>query len=128
MKRPRQAVNIIMVMNLNHNFSCGERLRQLRSARALSQEQLALQAGITPAYLGLVERGQRNPTVNTIEALCNVLNISLSEFFSTEERKPAIQDDVTAQICFQLKGMSQAEREAYLQLIRLVMKIQHLNP
>ena len=117
-----------MVMNLNHNFSCGERLRQLRCARALSQEQLALRAGITPAYLGLVERGQRNPTVNTIEALCNVLNISLSEFFSTEERKPDAQDDITAQICFQLKDMSQAEREAYLQLIKLVMKIQNLNP
>lgn len=117
-----------MVMNLNHNFSCGERLRQLRGARALSQEQLALRAGITPAYLGLVERGQRNPTVNTIEALCNVLNISLSEFFSTEERKPAVQDDITAQICFQLKDMRQEEKEAYLQLIKLVMKIQQLNP
>ena len=54
---------------MNTNFSCGKRIKELRIERGLSQERVALNAGITPAYLGLVERGQRNATVNL---RCNV--------------------------------------------------------
>ena len=54
-------------------FDFGQRLRFLRMQRSLSQEELALTAGITPAYLGMVERGEKNPTLITIEKLCCAL-------------------------------------------------------
>ena len=68
------------------SYNIGLRLRNLRKAARLSQEQTAL-AAITPAYLGQIERNEKNPTILTIEKLCTVFNISLSEFFSNH--KPA---------------------------------------
>ena len=40
----------------------GERIRQARKAKGLSQESLALQADLDRSYVGGVERGQRNPS------------------------------------------------------------------
>ena len=73
------------------SYNIGLRLRNLRKAARLSQEQTALAANITPAYLGQIERNEKNPTILTIEKLCTVFNISLSEFFSNH--KPASNDD-----------------------------------
>ena len=55
-----------MVIELDSNFRIGNRVRELRLACGLSQEQLALEANITPAYLCQVERGNRNPTVASV--------------------------------------------------------------
>ena len=40
----------------------GARIRQMRQVRGLSQEQLALEAGLDRSYVGGVERGERNIT------------------------------------------------------------------
>jgi transcriptional regulator with XRE-family HTH domain len=60
----------------------GRRLRELRKARGLSQEELAHRAGLHYTYLGGVERGERNPALKNITALAGALDISLAEFFS----------------------------------------------
>ena len=55
-------------------------LRRLRVAADLSQEELARRAGLHRNFVGLVERGARNPTFNTITALLAVLETSWEEF------------------------------------------------
>ena len=111
--------------NKNSNFSCGNRIKQLRQERALSQERLALNAGITPTYLGLVERGKKNATVATIEAICDALHISLAEFFSVANTPVTIEDDTGMQILHQLTGLSDGERQLVLQIIKNVVQIHH---
>ena len=59
----------------------GWNLRQLRVARGLSQERLALLAGIDRAYVGRVERGSENVTIATIEALARVLVVPVARLF-----------------------------------------------
>lgn len=103
---------------MNKNFSCGNRIKELRTERSLSQERLALNAGITPAYLGLVERGKRNATVTTIERICAALNISLAEFFSVADSFTPVDDDIGKQILYQLSGLSDEEKQLFLQLIK----------
>jgi transcriptional regulator with XRE-family HTH domain len=44
----------------------GERIRQARKAKGLSQESLALEANIDRSYLGEVERGDQNPSFNLL--------------------------------------------------------------
>lgn len=59
----------------------GERVRELRLARGLSQEELAFKAGIHRTYLGGIERGKRNPSLKNINAVAQALDITLSELF-----------------------------------------------
>lgn len=60
----------------------GERVRQLRLAMNLSQEELAFKAGVHRTYLGSIERGERNPSLKNIAAIAKALDITLSELFS----------------------------------------------
>ncbi|MRI57718.1 XRE family transcriptional regulator [Methylobacterium sp. DB1607] len=50
-------------------------LRRLRSARGLSQESLAIDAGVAAPYLSGIERGARNPTVDVLDRLAGVLDV-----------------------------------------------------
>lgn len=117
-----------MVIELDSNFRIGNRVRELRLACGLSQEQLALEANITPAYLCQVERGNRNPTVALMGRLCNVLGVTLAEFFSEqEEKREETRDLWMERIAAQLCGKSEQEKEQILQIIKCVFKIQNLG-
>jgi transcriptional regulator with XRE-family HTH domain len=51
----------------------GERIREARKVKGLSQEDLALQSNTAPSYIGGVERGQRNPSFKKLCAIGKVL-------------------------------------------------------
>ena len=51
----------------------GERIRQARKIKGLSQEGLALATNIAPSYIGGVERGQRNPSCKVLCAIAKIL-------------------------------------------------------
>lgn len=62
----------------------GARVRYFRHLRGLSQEQLALQAGINPAFLGHLERGLKSPTITTLDKLVRALSITFEELFAED--------------------------------------------
>ncbi len=59
----------------------GQRVRELRLSKGLSQEELAFQAGMHRTYLGGIERGDRNPSLENIAAIAKALDVTLSELF-----------------------------------------------
>jgi transcriptional regulator with XRE-family HTH domain len=59
----------------------GRRVRALRKARGLSQEELAHRAGIHWTYLGGIERGERNPALLNIGRLARALDVAITELF-----------------------------------------------
>ena len=59
----------------------GERIRQLRKSDNLSQEQLAEITGLHRNYIGMVERGERNPSLLNINILAQAFQLSLRELF-----------------------------------------------
>ena len=66
----------------------GHRVRELREAKGLSQEELAFKIGVHRTYLGGIERGERNPSLKNIDLIANALGISLAELFLFGKRKP----------------------------------------
>lgn len=69
----------------------GWNLRRIRVAAGVSQEQLAVDAGVDRTYVGRIERGLENPTVGNLEKLAAALSIHISELFMRPkpgERRP----------------------------------------
>ena len=54
----------------------GQLVRKYRKERNMSQEQLALLCNMDRSYLGRIERGEVNPTLEKIYELSNALKIS----------------------------------------------------
>jgi len=59
----------------------GQRIRNFRTSKGLSQERLAELSGCHPTYIGQLERGEKNATVESIEKITVALNVSLSKLF-----------------------------------------------
>lgn len=57
----------------------GEAVRQLRKKRGVTQEAVARAADITTATLSLIERGQANPTWDTLKKITTALDSSMGE-------------------------------------------------
>ena len=63
----------------------GNRLREIRTKKRISQEDLALKAGVDRSYMGRLERGELNPTLTKICQLSEALEIDVVDFFSTKK-------------------------------------------
>ena len=109
-----------MVIKMSKNFSCGKRIKELRTKQGISQEQLALSADLTPAYIGLIERGCKNPTVLTIEKLCNALHISLYDFFAESVSDINDYNPYLSQIIHILSRKNESECKHYLKIIEMI--------
>ena len=59
----------------------GDRVREERLKRNLSQEQLAAKAGVHRTYIGMIERAEKNITLENIQKIAGALSIMLSEIF-----------------------------------------------
>lgn len=59
----------------------GANIRRFRKDRGLSQESLALSADLDLRYLGGIERGEHNPTVDLLGRIAEVLGKHPSTFF-----------------------------------------------
>ncbi|KJD43552.1 helix-turn-helix domain-containing protein [Paenibacillus terrae] len=65
--------------------SVGERIRTIRKAKGLTQQQLAELSELDDAYIGSVERGERNFSIDTLEKVLTALNVSISELMFSKE-------------------------------------------
>ena len=68
-----------MAKDLRANL--GARIRELRKDLRWSQERLAEACGMHWTYIGQVERGERNLTLHSIQAIAKALKIKISDLF-----------------------------------------------
>ena len=73
-------VYIQLLMNgIRHKL--GKRIRQIREAMKISQEELAERSGLHRTYIGSVERGERNLSIEAINKIAKALEVSLAVLF-----------------------------------------------
>lgn len=87
---------MVLMMNMNVRKTIGWNLRALRVAQGLSQERLALDAGIDRSYIGRVERGAENVTVATLEAVATVLDVHVSRLFAEVDNSAPLPKTLSA--------------------------------
>lgn len=72
-------------MNIKQKF--GLVVRELRIQKGVSQEHLALDADIDRTYVGHIEKGDRNVSIEIVEKLAIYFQIPISELFRMVEKK-----------------------------------------
>jgi transcriptional regulator with XRE-family HTH domain len=100
----------------------GQRLREWRRRRRLTQEQLAERAGLSYKFIGEIERGTGNPTLTTLERLSTALDIQIPDFFEPRgDREPRDAYVISA------RGVELA-REAIVSLGALIEQAERPRP
>ena len=98
----------------------GQRIRNYRTQKGLSQEKLAELSGCHPTYIGQLERGEKNATLESIERITVALGITLSKLFE----KLGGQEDDTKDIplaCYEFLSAKSKEEQEQLYKILLEM-------
>jgi len=60
----------------------GKKVREIRIKQNLSQEKLATKAGVHRTYIGMIERAEKNITLENIEKVAKALGLSVKELFN----------------------------------------------
>jgi len=74
-------LKIAMVSDSEILKKFGNRVRELRKERNISQEELAYKADLHRTYIGMIERAEKNITLMNIEKIANALEVSIKDFF-----------------------------------------------
>jgi transcriptional regulator with XRE-family HTH domain len=69
----------------------GQRVRGLRLEYRVTQEQLAERAGLSYKFIGEIERGKANPTVDTLSRLAKALRVEIHELLLSPGRETGSQ-------------------------------------
>ena len=114
MKTEKQAITL----------KTGQRIKEIRTLKKMSQEDLALAAGINPSYIGHIERGLKCPTIDTLNRICAVLDITLSRFFDFDSETNLTDNSKNIELISRnLSGISQEKSEKITKIIVDIIKL-----
>ncbi len=71
----------------------GQRIRQLRESRGMTQSQLQARSRVSRSYLSRIESGQMTPSLGTLEKISEALGVGLNRFFIPESTGEALLED-----------------------------------
>jgi len=117
-------INIIGVIAMAENISdrVGARIREYRKRAGMTQENLALSANMGVSFLGDVERGKKKPSIDSLEKILSVLNVSFEEFFSfAAELKPYKDSPALEKLTMSLRSLSNVEIETIYNIVTQIL-------
>jgi transcriptional regulator with XRE-family HTH domain len=59
----------------------GDKVRELRKSKNISQEELAFKANLHRTYIGMIERAEKNITLLNIEKIARALEVEINKLF-----------------------------------------------
>lgn len=96
----------------------GQRIREERCKLNLTQEKLAEDVDLTPAYIGQIERGERKVTLEKLVAIVNRLGVTVDYVISDSLTIEASEYDNLLESI--LKGRSVEEKILAANILKLV--------
>lgn len=99
----------------------GERLRVRRLELGYSQEKAAEIAGLHPTYIGQVERGEKNATIESIEKICIALQYPMDRLFKNIT-DGEYSGSYTEKCCSLLSRQSLRDQEQLCQILTLLIQ------
>lgn len=99
----------------------GAELRRQRKIRKMSQEELAKVSDVHSSYIGQVERGEKNLTIESLERILQSLNLSFSLFFQEiEQTRNNDNNNIQNQIYSLIKNVGKEEKEVIYKLMLII--------
>ena len=95
----------------------GQRIRNYRTQLGLSQEKLAELSGCHPTYIGQLERGEKNATLESIDKVASSLKISLSKLFENLDGESTNERNIPLECYEFLLTKSQEEQEQIIKIL-----------
>lgn len=100
----------------------GLRIRAERTAKKMTQEELAEKAGLHPTYIGQVERGEKSLTVSSLEKIVGGLEISFADLF--ENMQPSMKEPSYAMLCYNIINVyPEKKQRQFYELLRDIEKL-----
>ena len=96
----------------------GERIRAYRRQAGMSQEALAEKAGLHATYIGQLERGEKNATIETVEKVASALGLPMEKLFVNLGGADGGADCVAAECYNLISARSPKAQGVLLQIIR----------
>ncbi len=105
-----------------------KQIKYYRTLGGLSQESLAISAGLNPAFLGHIERSLKCPTIDTLNKIASALNISLSQLFDFDN-DTIINDNEGAikKITQLIRNLSPQDAEEIAGIVAKIIKFKYGN-
>lgn len=104
-----------------YHKALGARVRELRRARKVTQEQLAEKAGLSLQQVGEIERGRGNPTLTSQEGLATALGVTLADLFDLEQERLGLTE-IREQIALIVNNASEKECRSIYRILRAMLK------
>ncbi len=109
----------------------GEKIRDIRKGKNLSQEHVAYIASLSPAHLGQIERGNKKPTVETINKIAKALDVTIIDLFtfdmSQNEVNNTRQSNNLQTINLLLKSMDEQSLGEVLKSIKAMIDFKNIK-
>lgn len=100
-------------MNIKKDF--GQRIKELRNKKGITQYQLAEMVGIDPKHMSHIETGRSFPKADLIEKFANALEVEYPELFSTQYLED--REIIFKKLINYLKNASDSELQVIYKLI-----------
>ena len=105
----------------------GQRIRSYRLQLGLSQEKVAELSRCHPTYIGQLERGEKNATLESIEKIAAAIDVPLSELFDNIGDTYGETSDIPAKCYDLLLAKSRPEQEQIYQIILELDKYKNIH-
>lgn len=98
-----------------------EMLRLLRKKEGMTQEELAKALGLSPSAIGMYERGQREPNLETLEAFADCFGVSVSMLVRGFEEKPVGKAEAEQKMLALFRQIPEEKRGIVLSMIEAAL-------
>ena len=96
----------------------GQRLKNLRHSRGLTQQELAEKAGLTTAFLSYLENGSRKGSLDAYLALGGALSLDADALFASDVKSRAVPSNSFEDPMISLEGLSPYDTRSVLSVVR----------